>query len=80
LAHFDTLLRGFAAGDAVLIGVESRVSSPLRVLRTATGESAGIAGLYPCGEGSGYASGITSSALDGKRAADAVIARFAPPA
>ncbi len=80
LAHFDTLLRGFAAGDAVLIGVESRVSSPLRILRTASGESAGIAGLYPCGEGAGYASGITSSALDGNRAADAIIARFAPPA
>lgn len=80
LAHFDTLLRGFAAGDAVLIGAESRVSSPLRIRRTAAGECAGIAGLYPCGEGAGYASGITSSALDGKRAADAVIARFAPPA
>ncbi|HAK93446.1 MAG TPA: hypothetical protein DCM87_00135 [Planctomycetes bacterium] len=79
LAHFDTLLRGFATGDAVLIGVESRVSSPLRIRRTAAGESAGIAGLYPCGEGAGYASGITSSALDGKRAADAIIARFAPP-
>ncbi len=79
LAHFDRLLPGFASGEATLIGTEARVSSPLRIVRTSRGECEGLSDLYPCGEGSGYASGITSSALDGRRAARAIIGRFAPP-
>lgn len=55
---------GFADGDAFLSGVESRTSSPVRILRDETGQSA-VKGLYPCGEGAGYAGGITSAAMDG---------------
>jgi uncharacterized FAD-dependent dehydrogenase len=65
--------------NATLVGPESRGSSPVRFLRdTATLESPGIAGLYPIGEGAGYAGGIVSAALDGLRAAKAIIARYAP--
>ncbi len=55
---------GFADGDAYLSGVESRTSSPIRILRDETGQSA-LQGLFPCGEGAGYAGGITSAAMDG---------------
>jgi hypothetical protein len=79
LAHFERILPGFASADALIIGPESRVSSPLRIIRTARGECEGIPGLHPCGEGSGYASGITSSALDGRLAARMIIARYAAP-
>ena len=62
-------LRGFASPDAVLTGVETRSSSPVRVTRDADGQALGIRGLYPCGEGAGYAGGIMSAAADGIRAA-----------
>jgi len=71
-------LRGFADPDAVLTGVETRSSSPVRVLRDERGESS-LGGLYPAGEGAGYAGGIVSAAVDGLRAAESVIRRFAPP-
>lgn len=67
-------LRGFAAADAVLTGVETRSSSPVRVTRDESGQALGIAGLFPCGEGAGYAGGIMSAATDGLRAADWVLA------
>jgi hypothetical protein len=60
---------GFASTEAHLIGVETRTSSPVRISRGPDGQSVTVAGLYPCGEGSGYAGGIISSALDGIRAA-----------
>ena len=66
-------LRGFDRPDAVLTGVESRSSSPVRFVRNEQGES-NIAGLYPCGEGAGYAGGIVSAAADGLRTAEHVIA------
>ena len=66
-------LRGFDAADAVLTGVESRSSSPVRVTRGADLQSAAVAGLYPCGEGAGYAGGIMSAATDGLRVAQAAI-------
>lgn len=69
------LIPGFARGDAVLSGVESRTSSPVRILRGETMESA-VEGLYPCGEGAGYAGGITSAAMDGIKTAEAVAARY----
>jgi uncharacterized FAD-dependent dehydrogenase len=65
----DRQLRGFASPDAVLTGVETRSSSPVRVTRDADGQALGIRGLYPCGEGAGYAGGIMSAAADGIRAA-----------
>ena len=64
-------LRGFDHPDAVLTGIEARSSSPVRILRSETMQSA-ISGLYPAGEGAGYAGGITSAAVDGLRAAQAV--------
>ena len=64
-------LRGVRVEDALLYGVETRSSSPVRILRREdTGSSVGLAGLYPIGEGAGYAGGIVSSAVDGLRAAE----------
>lgn len=71
IVHFDGKLRGFALPDAVLTGVETRSSSPVRILRDENCESA-VAGLFPAGEGAGYAGGIISSAVDGLRAAEGV--------
>ncbi|MDO4549205.1 MAG: hypothetical protein Q4D04_14025, partial [Clostridia bacterium] len=71
----DRRLRGFAAPGAVLTGVETRSSSPVRILRDPATLQSNIPGLYPCGEGAGYAGGIMSSAVDGIRAAEAVIGR-----
>lgn len=71
LPLFDRKLRGFADGGALLTGVETRSSSPVRILRDAGGQSP-LRGLYPCGEGAGYAGGITSAAVDGIKAAEAV--------
>ncbi|MBQ8291142.1 MAG: FAD-dependent oxidoreductase [Clostridia bacterium] len=76
LRDMNGRLKGFAKADALLTGVESRTSSPLRMERDETLQSVSVAGLYPCGEGAGYAGGITSSAADGIRVADAVYARF----
>jgi hypothetical protein len=73
LPEFGRKLEGFDTGDAVLTGPETRSSSPVRILRGADCSSA-LAGLYPCGEGAGYAGGITSAAVDGMRCAEAVIA------
>ena len=70
---FDRQLRGFAMPDAVLTGVETRSSCPVRLLRDRRLESS-VAGLYPCGEGAGYAGGIMSAAADGLRVAEAVLA------
>jgi uncharacterized FAD-dependent dehydrogenase len=69
---FDRKLRGFAMDDAVMTGVETRSSSPVRILRGPTQESVSTPGLYPAGEGAGYAGGIVSAAVDGIRVAEAV--------
>ena len=69
---FDRQLKGFALPDAVLTAVESRSSCPVRLLRDNRFES-NIGGLYPCGEGAGYAGGIMSAAVDGIRVAEAVL-------
>ena len=75
LPIFDRKLRGFAHPDAVLTGVETRSSSPVRILRDGAFQSPALRGLYPCGEGAGYAGGITSAAVDGIKAAEAVLDR-----
>ena len=67
-------LRGFDMPDALLTGPETRSSSPVRIPRGETLESVDVKGLYPCGEGAGYAGGITSAAVDGVRCAEAVLA------
>ena len=72
LPQLDKKLRGFAAPDAVLTAVESRSSSPVRILRDERYRSA-LRGLYPCGEGAGYAGGIMSAAADGMRAAEQIL-------
>jgi uncharacterized FAD-dependent dehydrogenase len=72
LPAFDRQIRGFAMNDAVLTGVETRTSSPVRVRRGADFQSVNTRGLYPAGEGAGYAGGIMSAAIDGIRIAEAV--------
>lgn len=74
---FDGRLAGFAGKDAVLSGAESRSSSPVRILRDETMQGS-ISGLYPCGEGAGYAGGITSAAMDGLKTAEAIVKRYHP--
>lgn len=73
LPHFDRKMKGFLTAEAVLIGVETRTSAPLRITRSETGESVSHPGLFPAGEGAGYAGGIMSAALDGLRAADQLV-------
>lgn len=73
LRLMDARLHRFARPDAVLTGVETRSSSPVRMPRLETLEAQGIRGLYPCGEGAGYAGGIISAAVDGIRCAEAVL-------
>ena len=77
LPELGKKLRGFDAPDAVLTAPETRSSSPVRILRDAS-LSSEIAGLYPCGEGAGYAGVIYSAAVDGMRCAEAVIKRHMP--
>jgi uncharacterized protein len=69
---FDRKMPGFAAAESILTGLETRSSSPVRILRDASLQ-ASLAGLYPCGEGAGYAGGIMSSAVDGLRCAEATL-------
>ena len=71
---FDRKLKGFANPGAVLTGVETRSSSPVRINRDMqTLNSLNVQGLYPCGEGAGYAGGILSAAVDGLKCAEALI-------
>lgn len=75
LPDFGARLKGFSSPDALLTGVESRFSSPVRILRDENCESVSLRGAYPCGEGSGYSGGITSSAADGLRVAEKIYGR-----
>ena len=71
--HFGRHSHGFLTNEAVVIGVETRTSSPLRILRDAsTLQHVRLSGLFPCGEGAGYAGGIVSAAIDGERCAEQV--------
>ena len=74
LPQLDGNLKGFAREDAVLTGPETRSSSPVRILRDGSGQCPQLRGLYPSGEGAGYAGGIMSAAIDGMEAAEAIIA------
>jgi uncharacterized FAD-dependent dehydrogenase len=69
---FDQKMRGFITAEATLVGVETRTSAPVRILRGSDFQSPSTRGLYPVGEGAGYAGGIMSAALDGIRVADAI--------
>ena len=77
MEHFANIIPRFNREDAILSGVESRTSSPLRIVRDENFESA-IQGIYPCGEGAGYAGGITSAAMDGIKVAEAIIKKYKP--
>lgn len=75
IPDFGRKIKGFDNGDTILAAVESRTSSPLRIHRDENGESS-LKGLYPCGEGAGYAGGITSAAMDGIRVAEYIGKRY----
>ena len=72
LVAFDRQIRGFAMRDAVLTGVETRTSAPLRILRARDHQSVNVKGLYPAGEGAGYAGGIMSAGVDGIEVAESL--------
>ena len=76
LPAFERQIAGFAMPDAVLTGVETRTSSPLRITRGRDLQSVNVAGLYPAGEGAGYAGGIMSAAVDGIEVAEALAAEM----
>ena len=73
LTVFDRKIHGFASNDAVLTGPETRTSAPVRILRNEQFESISLSGLYPAGEGAGYAGGIMSAAVDGIRVAQGIL-------
>lgn len=79
LCDYDRRLKGFAMPDAVLTGVETRTSSPVRLPRGADYQAEGISGLFPSGEGAGYAGGIVSAAVDGIRCAESIMRLYARP-
>ncbi len=78
LRSFEKKLNGFSSPQAVLSGVETRTSAPVRILRNEQLTAVGHDRIYPCGEGAGYAGGITSAAVDGIRVAQKIMERFAP--
>ena len=79
LRVFDSRMHGFITREGVLMGVETRTSSPVRITRDACYEAINQPGLFPVGEGAGYSGGIVSSAVDGIRAADAIVKKVHPP-
>lgn len=76
IPYFDRKLKGFGLKDALLTGVETRTSSPVRIPRNELLECIGIEGLYPCGEGAGYAGGIVSAAVDGIKVAEQIVRTY----
>ena len=78
LRAYERKIAGYTAPEAILTGLETRTSSPVRLKRGENFECAQLAGLYPCGEGAGYAGGIMSAAVDGLRVARAIISRYSP--
>jgi hypothetical protein len=76
---FARTIKGWLDGSAVAFGVETRTSSPVRISRGKNGQSVNVAGLFPAGEGAGYAGGIVSAAVDGMRAAEHLVREFARP-
>lgn len=79
MEHFSKIIPDFDRKDAILSGMETRTSSPVRILRDKNCESE-VKGIYPCGEGAGYAGGIMSAAIDGLKVASAVMEKYRPPA
>ena len=73
MEKFGTMIKGYNSPDALIAGVETRTSSPVRINRTENGESENVKGLFPCGEGAGYAGGIMSAAMDGIKIAELIV-------
>ena len=78
IRRFGKSMKGFDAPDAVITGAETRTGSPYRILRLESGETAAYRNFYPCGEGAGYAGGITSAAVDGISRAQIIMEKYAP--
>jgi uncharacterized FAD-dependent dehydrogenase len=76
ISFFDSKINGFGMEDAILTGVETRNSSPVRIIRDENLEALGISGLYPAGEGAGYAGGIVSAAVDGIKIAEKIMETY----
>ena len=77
MEHFEKIIPGFADHRVFLDGIESRTSSPVRIHRDETNQSK-VRGIYPCGEGAGYAGGITSAAMDGMKIAEGIAREYKP--
>jgi hypothetical protein len=75
MEYFGTKIKGFSNDDVILSGIESRTSSPIRIIRDEKFES-NVKGIYPGGEGAGYSGGITTSALDGIKIAHRIIEEY----
>ncbi|MCR5726802.1 MAG: NAD(P)/FAD-dependent oxidoreductase [Lachnospiraceae bacterium] len=71
--HFGNMMKGYDSANTLILGLESRTSSPVRIIRGENLQSINVSGLYPCGEGAGYAGGITSAAMDGLRVAESIM-------
>lgn len=78
LCNFDNKIKGFVSSGAVLTGIETRTSAPIRILRNKELQSVSTKGIYPTGEGAGYAGGIMSAAVDGLRVGEKIIEEFKP--
>ena len=78
IRSFNRKINGFSSDTALLTGAETRTSAPVRIMRNDELIAVGRKAIYPCGEGAGYAGGITSAAIDGIRVALKVMERFAP--
>ena len=75
LVNFGTKIKGFDDGDSIIAGIETRTSSPVRINRN-DDYMASIEGIYPCGEGAGYAGGITTAAIDGVKVFESIISKY----
>ena len=76
IPKLDRKLHGYLMEEAILVGVETTTSTPVRMVRDAGRQSEGVDGLYPTGEGAGYSGGIVSSAIEGILSAEAVLNRY----
>jgi uncharacterized FAD-dependent dehydrogenase len=78
LINFDAKIKGFASNDAILTGIETRTSAPVRMTRDDSLQSVSVEGLYPSGEGAGFAGGIVSAAVDGLKSAESIMKKYSP--
>lgn len=76
--NFNNKIRGFCENDSIFTGIETRTSAPIRIIRNENYESINIKGVFPCGEGAGYAGGIMSAAVDGIKVSESLIKKYAP--